>query len=278
MHLSTVFNEKGGCAGTIEVRNCTLKPATLAYHVVVSNETISLDEAYTYRNDSVVSYFGTPQSSRGGIDYYGGLHLALQEMFSSSVGISFATFMRTATKGATALRYQRPLKINNSEWPDCGYQWLDPTDDLVAAIREITFRMAFEAGGTDVESQVMQAERQAIEVVYRSDYVFLGLSLILIWSSAVAVVPLMLKWWRLGRQMSLSPIEIARAFGARELVSGSGSNSSASELMKEVGSRELRYGEVDVASGGGQDGVPTVMALAFAHPTVVREPRKGAAY
>lgn len=89
--------------------------------------------------------------------------------------------------------------------------------------------------------------------------------------SALVVVPLLLKWWRLGRNVSLSPIEIARAFGAPELIVGSGSNSSASELMREVGSRDIRYGEVV----HGQYGGLTVNALAFAHPTMVQPPRKG---
>ncbi|KAK0750858.1 hypothetical protein B0T18DRAFT_443495 [Schizothecium vesticola] len=274
INMSTVFNEKGGCAGTVEIRNCTLTPATLAYHVVVTNGTVALDGAYSYRNDSVVSYFETPGAGSGQMTYYGGLVFALQGMFTSKVGLSFSGYMRTVTDGLTALRYQRQLDVTNPKWPDCIYYWQDPTEDVLATIRQIAFRMAFEANVTGVAVQEMQAERQTVEVVYQSDYLFLGLSLMLIGLSAVAVVPLMWKWWRLGREVSLSPMETARAFGAHELVPGSGSNSSASELMGEVGSREVRYGEVVY----GQYGGPTVTALAFAHPTMVSEPRRGAVY
>lgn len=274
MNVSTVFNPDGGCAGTIEVRNCTLTPATLAYHVVVTNGTIALDGTYSYRDDRVVSYFATPGSGSGQKTYYGGMVLALQGMFTSKVGLSFATYMRTSTEGLTGLRYQRQLDVVNPRWPACVYYWMDPTEDVLATIRQIAFRMALEGNVTGVAVQEMQAEREAVEVVYQSDYLFLGLSLMLIGLSAVAVVPLMWKWWRLGREVSLSPMETARAFGAHELVPGSGSNSSASELMGEVGSREVRYGEVVY----GQYGGPTVTALAFTHPTRVSEPRRGAVY
>lgn len=121
----------------------------------------------------------------------------------------------------------------------------------------------------------MRAELLSTEVVYRSDYMFLGLALMFIGLSALAVVPLLLKWWRLGRNVSLSPIEIARAFGAPELMAGSGSNSTASELMREVGSRDIRYGEVVQGQYGGSTGTN---ALAFANPTMVQPPRKGATY
>jgi hypothetical protein len=222
MNVSTVFNEKGGCAGTIEVRNCTLTPATLAYHVVVTSGTVALDGAYSYRNDSVVSYFETPGSGGGLMTYYGGMVFALQGMFTSQVGLSFAGYMRTSTEGLTALRYQRQLDVARPRWPDCIYYWQDPTEDVLATIRQIAFRMASEANVTGVAVQEMQAERQAVEVVYQSDYLFLGLSLILIGLSAVAVVPLMWRWWKLGREVSLSPMETARAFARTSWCRGRG--------------------------------------------------------
>jgi hypothetical protein len=65
----------------------------------------------------------------------------------------------------------------------------------------------------------------------------------LIGLGAVAVIPLLMHWWRLGWVVSLSPIEIARAFSAPKLV-GSGSNSGGDRLMKEIGAKEVWYGVV----------------------------------
>jgi len=90
--------------------------------------------------------------------------------------------------------------------------------------------------------------------------------------SALTVLPLLRGWWRLGRQVSLSPIEISRAFGAPELLVGSASNSDVGELISNVGERGIRYGEV--VSGSSQ----AAPVLGFANPTVVQPPKKGVLY
>jgi hypothetical protein len=280
MNLSIVFKADGGCSGALTLRSCTLTPATLEYRVVVANASIALDSAYTYENDSVASHYETPGAiTQHDPSYHGGLALALQNMFKSEVTMKFGgpVGQEISTRGVTGMRYHRE-KERDTTTQDvhnaCLSYWLDPTHDLLMTVREIAFRLAFQTNVTGVAVQEMRAERLMTELVFQSDYVFLGLALMLIGVSALAVVPLLLKWWRLGRAVSLSPIEVARAFGAPELVAGSGSNSSLSELMKEVGSRKVRYGQVVYGENSG----PTAAALAFAHPTMVQPPEKGAAY
>lgn len=277
MNLTVVFKGDGGCNGALTLRNCTLTPATLEYRVVVANTSIALDNTYTYENDSVVSYYETPGTSSVSPSYHGGLALALQSMFASKVTMSFggAVGMRISTSGVTGLRYQRERERDDKTvYGECLSYRLDPTHDLLMAVREVAFRLAFQTNVTDVAVQEMRAERLVTEVVYRSDYMFLGLALMFIALSALTVMPLLLKWWRVGREVSLSPVEVARAFGAPELVAGSGSNSSARELLREVGSRNIRYGE----AVRGQYGGPTVTALAFADPAMVQPPRNGVTY
>jgi len=277
MNLTVVFKGDSGCKGALTLRNCTLTPATLEYRVVVANSSIALDSAYTYEDDKVVSYYETPGTTAQQPSFHGGLAMALKSMFTSNVAMSFggAVGMRIITTGVTGLRFQRAKERESTvEDNACLSYWLDPTHDLLMSVREIAFRLAFQTNVTGVATQEMRAERLLTEVVYQSDYKFLGLALLFIGLSALTVVPLLLKWWRLGREVSLSPIEVARAFGAPELMAGSGSNSSASELMKEVGSREVRYGQVVYGEYGG----PTVTALAFAHPTMVQPPQKGTVY
>lgn len=239
MNLTVVYKGDGGCKGALMLRTCKLTPATLEHHVVVANASISLDGAYTYEDDSVVAYYETPGASGVQPSYHGGLALALQSMYTSNVSMNFAgaVGMQISTSGVTGLRYQRQKeRESKTVYTECLSYWLDPTHDLLMAVREIAFRLAFQTYLTGVAPQEMRAELLSTEVVYRSDYMFLGLALMFIGLSALAVVPLLLKWWRLGRNVSLSPIEIARAFGAPELMAGSGSNSTASELMREVGS------------------------------------------
>ncbi|KAK0616899.1 hypothetical protein B0T14DRAFT_254301 [Immersiella caudata] len=276
INLTAVFKQDGGCKGTLTLRNCTLVPATLEYRVVVANSTVALDGRYTYHDDKVVSYHATPGGSGPHESYHGGVSLALSDMFSSKVTLSFggAVGMLMSSSGVTALRYQREkerLPVEDTAlYAECRNYWLDPIDDILMAARSIAFRIAFEGNLTNVPLQTMQSEREVTELVYQSDFLFLGLALVFIVLSGLTVTPLLWNWWRLGREVSLSPVEVARAFAAPELLPGSGSNSAAEELMRDVGLREVRYGE----TAHGQ----MARVLAFAHPGVVQPPKNGVVY
>ncbi|KAJ4168399.1 hypothetical protein NW754_002271 [Fusarium falciforme] len=271
MNLTAKFKEHGWCKGDVAVRNCTMAPATLAYRIVIANGTIALDRDYTYEDDRVIKYAETSER-----EVHGGVFLALQEMFSAKVTLRFAgaAGYDMTTTGITALRYSRRTEEDTHFL--CQNRWLDPTHDILMTARELMFRLALQGNNSDIAAQSVRVAQEGTEVVYTSDFLFLGLALMLICLAAVAVVPLLMHWWRLGRDVSLSPIEIARAFSAPELV-GSGSNSDASRLMKDIGAKEVRYG---VVSSGGANGYQGQVwsELAFAHPSVVQTPRKGEQY
>lgn len=277
INLTATFKHDRGCNGTLFLRNCTLTPATLEHRVVMANSSIALDDRYTYIDDKLVAHYETLGGSGPHPSYHGGLSLALNNMFASNVTLNFAgaVGMVLVSDGVTALRYQRKkerLPDDSAVLSECLNYWLDPTHDILMAARAIAFRVAFEGNLSGVAAQLVQAERTSVELVYRSDYMFLGLALMMIGLSALTVLPLLRSWWRLGRQVSLSPIEVARAFGAPELLVGSASNSDAGELIGDVGVRGVRYGEV--VYGGGQ----AAPVLAFANPAAVQPPQTGVLY
>ena len=164
-----------------------------------------------------------------------------------------------ATDGVTALRYQRQ-KEKLPDGPamplECLNYWLDPTHDILIAVRAIAFRVAFEGNLRGLPAQLVQAERTSADLVYQSDYRLLGLALMMIGLSALTVLPLLRGWWRL-RRVSLSPVEISRAFGAPELLVGSASNSDVGELISDVGERgnKVRRGCVWKWPGGSGAGI-----------------------
>jgi hypothetical protein len=47
-------------------------------------------------------------------------------------------------------------------------------------------------------------------------------------------------WWRLGREVSMSPLEIARAFGA-PLLETADPNATGDDLKRELGTQEIRF-------------------------------------
>ncbi len=62
-------------------------------------------------------------------------------------------------------------------------------------------------------------------------------------------------WWELGRNVSLSPLETAKALGAQVFQHWNLSMDGA-HLAKEMGSRKFRYGEQMMTE---DDGVPRPM-------------------
>ncbi|KAM0199297.1 hypothetical protein ACHAQI_012109 [Fusarium lateritium] len=269
VNLTAKFKKHGQCKGNVAVRNCTMAPATLEYHVVIANGTIALDRGYTYEDDRLVNYTKATDKQ-----VHGGIFITLQSMFSAMVTLRFAGAVGydMSTSGITALRYSRQGAGDASSL--CQNQ--DPTHDILMTARELIFRLALQSNNTDVVAQSVRVSQRGTEVVYTSDFLFLGLALMLIGLSAISVLPLLMYWWRLGRDVSLSPVEIARAFSAPELMK-SGSNSDAGRLMKDIGAKEVRYGVVSSKSMDGDWGQVT-SELAFAHPSVAQAPQKGELY
>ena len=279
MNLTVIVKTETGCSGTLAVTTCAMVPATVGYHVVVSNGSVQLDKGYGYEGDTVVGYYRTPSSGSGvHHSYHGGFALAMREILGSSVTLSFAgtAGMRMVTEGVTAMRYQRRREKGPGEfgYAECDNYWLDPTRDLLMMMREVAFRLALqgEGQGGPVPVQDMLVEEKVTEVVYASDYLFLWLAVGVIGLSVLTVSPLLHGWWRLGREVSLSPMEVARAFGAPAL-RGSGSNSDTGQLMKEIGAKKVSYGEMTMGESS-----QFARELSFGEPGVVHRPQKGVAY
>lgn len=58
----------------------------------------------------------------------------------------------------------------------------------------------------------------------------------------LCLLPLFIGYWKLGRTMSLSPIETAKAFEAPFLASCSG-DATVDGMLKDVGAKRVLYGE-----------------------------------
>jgi hypothetical protein len=125
---------------------------------------------------------------------------------------------------------------------DCNLTWTDPMHEILEGIRALTFRTAIAASNSTTTSQTTTARIQREENRYQSSYAFLILALIMPLSSVAFIAALLVGWRDLGRTVSLSPIETAKAFDA-PILAQAGSNAFVDELVKELGERNLKYGE-----------------------------------
>ncbi|KAK2767781.1 hypothetical protein FQN54_003940 [Arachnomyces sp. PD_36] len=149
-------------------------------------------------------------------------------------------------------------------------QWQDPSPSIFATLDELMFRSAISAAHNNTlerlsgynadnptdesfdplktpasafpEPQIISMPKQQTVLIYESKYLFLGISVGIMFLSTILVVPTFYGFWTLGRGTSLNPVVTALAFRA-PVLDDLPSNSSEKKLLKKAGAREVQYGE-----------------------------------
>lgn len=155
--------------------------------------------------------------------------------------------------------------------------------------------VAFGALNKATPVQRVTASQSEQRTVYRSNYYYLAGAVVVTILAAIMIGCVLHGYSELGRRMSNSPIEIAKAFNAPLLRSEDG-NAPIDDLIKEVGYRSVRYGAVaassplpssghaytplkygvsQVSTAESPETTSTSTRLEMADETVVQIPRKG---
>jgi hypothetical protein len=88
------------------------------------------------------------------------------------------------------------------------------------------------------------------QTVYRTHWAYLSVAVVIGSVVGIAgVIPLYAGWWELGRNVSLNPLETAKAFGA-PLLAGVNSNADRRLIVQQVGKRRVCYSCAVAAVGG----------------------------
>lgn len=239
--LTVSYKDSADCDGDLTIKTCLLRAGTAEYPVIYHNDTVRLNDATTISDDKVSSLSTVREQFGPGGSTLGGMALALNNKFMSTAHLRFAG---AVGYDITSLGSPPNEYLMTSGFPRCSMQWADPTADLLAAAREVMFRTAIRAANSSTP-QTVRATQSNIRTVYKSNYLFLGLALLVTLLGVGFVFPIFTGWWKLGRKVSLSPIETAKAFNA-PLLCGHDSNGEAAALLKEVGNRPVKYGEVAI--------------------------------
>jgi hypothetical protein len=244
IYSNSTQNGLHSCPGILTTKNCTLRPAIVEYPFRIddSGARILLNStAYP----KVVSYITYPDVLFAD-STFGGVFLAAQQIFTSQANLSFELnkVWNFASSGSLANRYlQLDRYSSNIIDLNCNLTFEDPTSDIFLALNEIMFRSALvAANATDIQN--VQAVQTTTNVVFKVQYqYFLGAIAVMLLSVA-AIISILKGWWVLGRTTSLSPLEVAKAFNAPFLQSRQSSNAPIDDLLKEIGDRQVKYGEV----------------------------------
>lgn len=144
-----------------------------------------------------------------------------------------------------------------SEWQtteSCQVEVVDPMHYIIQQINSLMLRASIHAAvdplnKTRLVPGALQDNIPAIQIIdtirYQSNDPFMYAAIALMLTCVLCVLPSYWRFWELGRKVTLGTIEISSAFQAPVLAHpGLASGGEVDILLKEVGNRKIRYGEV----------------------------------
>ncbi|KAF2816631.1 uncharacterized protein BDZ99DRAFT_494425 [Mytilinidion resinicola] len=278
LFLSTKYlnSVNGECIGEIVTETCNVIAATVAYPLIIKNTTISIDFRQLLSNRTVVSNYTSPGDAAGFelTDDKGplsGLDSLMGGYMSTGAWLERSNVYHP-TSPLSSLFYDANVSYPPSA-EYCGISFKSPTDYVLTSFFEFMLRSALDVArnASDYHQDLkpyttnFTSHFTGTELHYHSDFRYLAGAIVIIFIGLLAVVFLLWGWWELGRSVSLSPLETAKAFGA-PITSGAGHEKEADRIIKEVGhekvaydGEELVWNDTVYASGRWEMGqVPTV--------------------
>ena len=243
-NLNVVFKNTTECSGVLQVQNCTLQPAVVEYPVVVDGggQTIALQGASTIWDDVVIST--TPfEGTYYRRNTYGGLWKAMSERYTASAFFEAEpVIISTVISNGFAANQYGIVQPQGGDGGglNCTLSFMNPMPDMLQAARDLSFRTAVNVANASTSQNIVVTET-ANEPHFHSDYLFLGLALLVTILPVLLVATVFHGFWHIGRKVTLSPIEVAKAFDAPGLRS-TDSNATARALVGEIGERQVKYG------------------------------------
>ncbi|KAF2476121.1 uncharacterized protein BDR25DRAFT_379806 [Lindgomyces ingoldianus] len=276
------------CPGVIKSLSCSYFIDVVEFPVTINRTIISLNSKGPFKLSNHVR-----KMNRENWLELAGFQVAARNLFSSSAEItspSITSITSTLTKqypvqivvwdlnaiGSLASEhYIPPSTINQvSDYPNtCSLGYSDPTEQILVSLANLIFRASVAGGRAQPRltnyNQEIPVQQRNTEIVFISHYEFFVAAATIMFFGILSASLTYYGWWKLGRMVSLSPLEIAKAI-PDELLRGDGtSNAEIVQLLKVVGNRQLRYGEVFGADDS------SIRVLRFGHPNNVITPRPG---
>ena len=265
------------CVATIVTQQCNISTAMVERPIRIENQTLSFnrDQSTKLVTPFPSLYDGSNQEQGEATGPLSMLHWLGQYYFLSSytldqkLGRNRPASVAHGTVGAG----EQYLVTNMTT--ACSYIWRRPTTDILLAMDEVLFRMAHNPGiSSDVwpmATQTFSAHQLTPTLVFRSDYRYLWAAVALMAAALSALCLGLWGWWELGRSVSLSPIETAKAFGA-PLLRDATNGVHVTQLVDELGHVRVQY--AGVAGGEYIDPVRESLTREITHEDTVRKPSK----
>ncbi|KAK8102534.1 hypothetical protein PG984_015680 [Apiospora sp. TS-2023a] len=184
--------------------------------------------------------------------FYNSLSIAAEQLFLTSAYFEQAGFgWYYNTEGQLASTYTTHYNTT----ADCSVGYRDPTEDILGKLNEFMFRLAVAMPNASSPRTEFDVRQEALAIVYESRLAYMWAALGITVLAVAAVARTASGFQDLGRRVTLSPLEIANAFGSqlmREKLPGT-SNMTVAELMKVYRDTQIQYASTDGDYGGAED-------------------------
>jgi hypothetical protein len=229
--------------------SCTLRSGIVEYPVLITNGTVSF-LSKDWQNDTFVEELlldPFPYLGVGGF-IVAGFAQAASDLFSSTASMYDDGVLGVVVQFSGLMSNQYLKASPDGSYPSAvNMSWHDPMDDMINIMREIAFRTALHAAADNRtlanSTQTVPFSGAENQTIYVTDYRFLILGVAISLLGILAVVPTFWGCWEDGREVSMSPLEVAKAFDA-PLLSSADYNATAAQLIDQIGSKGVRYGEL----------------------------------
>ncbi|KAI9695641.1 MAG: hypothetical protein M1820_008488 [Bogoriella megaspora] len=264
------------CIGEFVTNICQLTPAIAEYNITVSDDVITFAESPA--NPKVVQIANNTRITNETILQHdlrfegqnflkttlGGIAAAGVVKFYSIVGLVPSPAPGDTPSATRSSAFTFQMTENYEAWDneiDCAPAWKDPTQTILATLNELMFRTSIYTAsafnesylhplideGLNISATVQGTRIDPVNVFHVNYYYFLAAALVE-FISVLLIFITFHGWWRLGRDVSFSPLEIARAFDA-PLLTDVESNTNGNEIARKMGSKKVKYGVIDEEKG-----------------------------
>lgn len=291
------------CTALRTERKCHLASATLEYPVTLKDGVVTLGDLAADSN--VVGFQPMAPGPRGEIarnccgqgskSTLGGLYAAANIIYGSSALLQhipgLGVILTFSGVAASQFLDLDPLDLSTITTTDnlshalpCKTNWTDPTSQIITTLNTMAFMLSISAATFQYRNTSAPPAAQAWTMsqtrsinVYQTDYRYMVASIVLTTVLVLLVTPTFTGWWELGRDVSLNPIETAKAFDA-PLLSGPGSNAPLKELTRAVGLRRVKWGGVQIVEAEHDGSLKSKNMLIFGDSADVTPPTRGTVY
>ena len=156
----------------------------------------------------------------------------------------------------------------------CDLEYQDPLDTLVQDINALMFSLSVdpwqlnEVNNNWSEYKTINATQYGTSIHYKTNRAFMYGAIASILLCILCVLPSYYGYWQLGRDVTLGPFEIANAFRAPVLDHPAVANAGVKDLIREVGKREVKYGEMVHNEAPGRLAIAEPDAVRRVHPRI----------